>query len=268
MLSKSEVAVWPNSRRRIDDALKRQLGNFHAHVLRSVIIDLVHHGLPGLRKPIKFRFIDPIYAWIDCAYKLGQTEELMFSYQPVYAPSGHRLYGGSVAQGDIMRKACERLKYGSPALFGLSFDSGNASKRRSYSPILISVGNTDYAGRNSCICIGYLPILDLGDNNPNPQDKLAATHQLRQACVKAIVRVIEDVAVKGFMCKLPQKGTDGKYVIHICIMMSAWYIHTPCTSCVGVAMSSGYSSHFLLEWSSTPRRGRNSSAYHVSARVV
>ena len=211
MLSKSDATGWPVSRRRIDDVLKRKVGDFHSRVLRTIHVDLRHHGLPGVDTPVKFTFIDPVYAWVVCACNLARTEELIFSYKPLYDDAGHRLYGGSVMHGDIMRKACGTLHYGSPALFGLSLDAGNATKRRSYTPIVLSVGNTDYAGSKSCTCIGYLPILDLGNTNPKPKDLEAAKHELLQRCMRAIMLVIEDTGMRGFKCKLPEKTQDGKY---------------------------------------------------------
>ena len=208
MLSKSDAVGWPVSRRQIDDTLKRQVGYFHSRVLRTIHIDLKHHGLPTVNK-VKFTFIDPVYAWVDCAYKLALTEELIFSFKPLHSDLGHRLYGGSVMHGDIMQKACARLQYGSPALVGISLDAGNATKRRSYTPIVLSVGNTDYAGSKSCTCIGYLPILDLGDTNVKPKVLEAARHELLQTCMKAIMNIIEETAITGFTCKLP--SGDGKF---------------------------------------------------------
>jgi hypothetical protein len=114
-----------------------------------------------------------------------------------------RLYGGSVAHGEIMRKACSNVPT-EPALIGLSLDYGQASKRRSYCPITLSVGNTDSRCMDACECIGYLPELELGAEE-NTVAARAVKHDLRQACVGAIIAVIEASAEHGFYCMLANK---------------------------------------------------------------
>ena len=89
-----------------------------------------------------------------------------------------------------------------PALFGLSWDAGNASKRRSYTPILISVGNTDYAGLDGCICIGFMPQLQLSDKQRSSPEGKQALHELKQACAGAIIDIIESAGKTGFKCFL------------------------------------------------------------------
>ena len=208
MLSRSERKHWPRSRRQVDDKLSRTIGSFHARVMRRVNVDLTHHNLPGLNKHIAFTFIDPVFAWSVCAHKLSQTHDLHFKYKPLTHPStGERLYGASVAHGDIMKEACRRCAT-APALIGISYDSGQASRRRSYTPILVSVGNTDYCGMNSCVCIAYMPVIDCGDSVDGEILK-QVMHELRQACIGAIVDVIEACGQHGFKCLLSEKSQDG-----------------------------------------------------------
>jgi len=88
-----------------------------------------------------------------------------------------------------------------PALFGLSWDGGVASKRRSYTPIIVSVGNTDSTSCETCICIGYLPQLPDGTDSD-------VRRLLVQRCISAITKVLDDHAKKGFTCIL--QGTDGQ----------------------------------------------------------
>ena len=159
--------------------------------MRNVVIDLSHHGNA---EPVSFTFLDPVFAWAICAQKLSQTRELYFEYKPLVHPAtGENLYGASVQNGKLMREACSRST--SPALFGLSYDSVQASKRRSYTPILVSVGNTDYSGMEACICVGYMPSIQCGDD---------ARHELRQRCMSAIIDVIESCGVHGFKCVLDE----------------------------------------------------------------
>ena len=108
----------------------RKLGLFYPRVLRRIEIDLSYHKLPGLQKPVTFEFLDPLFAWSICAHKLTlHGHKLHFKYQARTHPTtGEALYGASVANGEFMRRACER---GPPALIGISYDSGQASRRRS-----------------------------------------------------------------------------------------------------------------------------------------
>ena len=113
MLSPQERLMWPRSRRQIDTKLVKELGSFHSRVTHRVDIDLTHYDLPGLEKPITFMFIDPVFAWANCATRLSYTHALHFKHSPLYHPvSGELLYGASVAHGNIMRQACERFPPG------------------------------------------------------------------------------------------------------------------------------------------------------------
>ena len=98
------------------------------------------------------------------------------------------------------------LKRG-PALFGISWDSGQASKRRSYTPIIISVGNTDSASSDTCCCIGYLPTLP----NSDPDDRRV----LVQRCVGSILKVVDATSERGFTCILAdEKGLERKWHLY------------------------------------------------------
>ena len=80
ILSKSEAKTWPTSRNTVASAVKK-LGSFHARVTRQVWIDLSHHKLDGLEQPIKFTFVDPVFAWSMCAHNLSKEQELHFEYK-------------------------------------------------------------------------------------------------------------------------------------------------------------------------------------------
>ena len=93
-----------------------------------------------------------------------------------------------------------KLKRG-PALFGISWDGGQASKRRSYTPIIVSVGNTDSASSDTCFCIGYLPTLVSSD--------AAARRILVQRCIGSILEVVDMSSERGFTCILvDEKGCE------------------------------------------------------------
>ena len=139
------------------------------------------------------------------AKKMSEKEPLFFDFEPRFNNLGQRLYGTSVPCGEVMRLACERvngkkiwhsgIKRG-PALFGISWDGGNASKRRAYTPILISVGNSDSASPDTCVCVGYLPALPtfIKDND--------VRRLLVQKCIGEIIKVVNASADNGFTCTL------------------------------------------------------------------
>lgn len=202
MLPRSQRHLWPRSRQAVDTKIKKECGSFFPQVVHSVAIDLSHHGLPELAQPIQFKFVDPIFAWACCARRLSQPVDLLhFKFiSHTHPTSGERLYGGSVAHGEIMRVACSRVPT-EPALIGLSLDFGQASKRRSYAPIILSVGNTDSRIMDACTCISYLPDLALGADLGKAAAQ-RAMHDLRQACMGAIIKVIEASGEHGFHCLL------------------------------------------------------------------
>ena len=82
-----------------------------------------------------------------------------------------------------------------PALFGISWDAGNASKRRSYTPVIVSVGNTDSGSSDTCCCIAYMPTLPDGV-------KSDVRRVLVQRCIGAILKVLNNSANRGFTCML------------------------------------------------------------------
>ena len=83
-----------------------------------------------------------------------------------------------------MRRACHQVPT-EPALIGISYDAGQASKRRPYVPIVLSVANTDSRCSDACTCLGYMPVFDLQAYSL-PVRK-AVMHDLRQACIGAII---------------------------------------------------------------------------------
>ena len=212
LLSPEDRKHWPKSRKRVDAKLNK-LGSFHARITRRVTIDLTHYDLPGLHKPFVFTFMDPVFAWAICADKLSRQHEMYFCHIPATHPNtGEPMYGASVACGEIMRKACSKCPAGTaPALFGLGYDSGQASRRRSYTPVLISVGNSDYCGRESCVCIAYMPEIVIKGAAQNLDVAKEAMHELRQACIGAIVDVIEACAEHGFKCVLSEELSNGQH---------------------------------------------------------
>ena len=71
-----------------------------------------------MAKAFAFDFIDPVYAWACCARRVSEKHELHFEYKEHLHPlTDERLYGASVAHGDIMKRACMQVS-AEPALIG------------------------------------------------------------------------------------------------------------------------------------------------------
>ena len=199
----SSPKQWPKDRRQLD-ALVAQAGCFQSRILRVVSIQMTNEGFSN----IEFRFVDPLYAWACAAEKAGTKSPLHFQYIPSYSPNQQRLFGSSVKGGEIMRRACERVNSRvpyfdgtiprGPALIGINWDAGGASKRRSYVPILISVGNTDSASSDTCECIGYVPTL-------SSKASSNVRRLLVQRCIGAILKIVNKHATQGFTCTLNGK---------------------------------------------------------------
>ena len=265
MLPARQRHLWPSSRRQIDKKISKSLGSFHSRTLRQVRIDLRHHAVPELAKPITFSFMDPVYAWAYCAHRVSAFHKLHFEYIAHKHPStGERLYGASVAHGDVMRRACRQVPT-EPALIGISYDAGQASKRRSYVPIILSVANTDSRCSDSCTCIGYMPMFELVSCSNDTRK--AVMHDLRQACIGAVMDVINDCGKDGFECIVWEQTHSGAVQVRrllfpiVCRMefdtkgcilslpkthnINPYHVHTPYTH-------TPYTLHIPVDLMSTP----------------
>ena len=105
VLPPSRLAAWPMDRRQVDNLISR-VGGFNTRVTRNVKIDMRDYNVGE----IQFRFVDPLYAWTRAAYKTSLVSPMHFEYIPRYTSARQRLYGTSVATGEIMRMACARVR--------------------------------------------------------------------------------------------------------------------------------------------------------------
>ena len=220
VLNHEDKKRWPLDRRQLD-VLVAKAGGFNSRVIRTVKIE-IKGG------PVEFVFLDPVYAWCSTAFGCSREMPLLFRYVARVDPAtNQRMFGTSVQCGEIMRKACERVNSRlfcvflltisllclrspapvcdcrarvnenprGPALFGISWDGGQCSKRRSYTPIIISVANTDSSSTVTCRCIGYMPTLSQDADSD-------VRRELVQRCIGAIISVINACAKTGFTCNL------------------------------------------------------------------
>ena len=164
--------------------------------MHSYVIDLSHFR--GLHtKSIKFKFIDPLWAWLFVAARM---DPLDLHWVP--APqSAHRKYGAGVQYGKAFVQACASCPRGAfPMLFSLHWDGTNAHGQES-APIVIGVCNTNCAGGEATqFCVGYMPKLPKVDCTPEFLKTRTSTtikHYIRQQCSHVILRVMASVAQQG-----------------------------------------------------------------------
>ena len=185
-------------------------GDFQSMVMHEVTIDLRRFRLPGKLEDVKFRFVNPLWAWvsaandmIDAGHKMVFTPKEMF-----HEVTGERIYGAGVAFGEKLRwAAAQTPRGGKPGFFGLSFDGGDSGvSNRSLYPICTSVLNFDGADPLACACVGYLPALEVPKifKLKKPRFLRARAHVL-QRCIGAIIDELEVVSKDGFAARVGGK---------------------------------------------------------------
>ena len=112
ILSAEDRKKWPLSRRSLDAKVLQSTGTILPRLQRAVEIDLgdLSSRFAILKKPIHFEFVDPVIAWALCANKLSKNHKLFFNYKSLHHPlNGETLYGASMQNGMLLKRACERL---------------------------------------------------------------------------------------------------------------------------------------------------------------
>ena len=77
-------------------------GDFKAHVMHEITIDLRKFNLPfGDMDEVKFRFVNPLWAWVQAANNMVSSGHRMY-FQPktmFHETTQQRLYGAGVSYG-------------------------------------------------------------------------------------------------------------------------------------------------------------------------
>lgn len=182
-------------------------GHFASMVMHEVRIDLRNFRLPGRLEEVKFRFINPLWAWAAAANDMIDAGHKMI-YEPktmVHEVTNERLYGAGVAFGEKLRWAASQTpRGGKPALFGISFDGGESGvSDRSLYPICVSVLNFDGAEPLACGLVGYMPALDVPKIFKQKKKRfLLAKGHVFQRCIGAILDELEAVSRDGFSARI------------------------------------------------------------------
>ena len=199
---------FPCSVRQLRSTILNEAGDFPAYVLHDVTIDLRGFGfrLPGNLNECKFRFINPLWAWVQAANDMAALGHTMH-FEPktmVHETSGERIYGAGVQFGDALKFAALKTPPNSkPALFGISFDGGDSgvSDRNVY-PICVSVLNYNGADPVQCGLVGFIPALDVPASFKGRKEYRLARAHVMQKCIGAVIDEIENVARDGFTARI------------------------------------------------------------------
>ena len=194
---------FPISRRALLEKMKSR-DTFWSQVLHTHEVDVSQFQLPSGTESVTFKFVDPVWGWIMAA-RQQHPEEM--HWRPVAQVHGREVYGGGIQYGKFFRQACHSVPAGSyPMCVGLHWD-GTEARGLSSAPICICVGNTNSCDRSAQFCIGYVP--HVPDQHRPEWKKLPASTNIkffiRQQCCKAILRVLEEGAKRGVICRLPNQ---------------------------------------------------------------
>ena len=88
--------------RLIRERMLREAGDFKAHVMHEITIDLRKFDLPfGDMDEVKFRFVNPLWAWVTAANNMVAAGHRMH-FEPktmFHETTNQRLYGAGVSYG-------------------------------------------------------------------------------------------------------------------------------------------------------------------------
>ena len=209
---------FPASVRDIRAATLRECGNFPSYVLHEVSINVAQFRLPGDIQSVKFKFVNPLWAWVGAANEMIRAGHVMH-FEPkrmVHELSGERLYGAGVQYGDVLNLAAARTPPpGKPALFGISFDGGDSGvSNRSVYPVCVSALNFNGTDPLQCGLVGFIPALTVPDSFKEGSDRYSKMFQdakahVIQKCVGAVLDEVENVARDGFSARI------GKEIIRL-----------------------------------------------------
>ena len=134
-------------------------GDFTQYLMHEIRIPVEQFGLPDLTEPVVFRFLNPLWAWVQAANKMVKQGNTMHFVPKAmfHETSNERLYGAGVRFGDKLKFSASRTPQGGkPALFGMSFDGGDSGvSARSVYPYCVSVLNFDGADPLACRLVGF-----------------------------------------------------------------------------------------------------------------
>ena len=199
-----ERLKFPSSKRELLRRMNRIVPQFWPKVTHSLELDLNDFDI---NKKLVFRFLNPIWAWIIAARRLPIELQWKAKAQ-VHRDTGQRLYGGGVQYGEAFESACRSCPTGTyPMCISLHFDGATARSMTSV-PITIGVVNVNSQSTLGHVCIGFFPKVALGKQFSSTAAARRIKHYIRQRCIAAILRVLEEGARRGVTCRLRVKDKE------------------------------------------------------------
>jgi hypothetical protein len=205
--SVKKVFVKPSNRKKFHNsrrALKVAMGKlrpFWPQVLHTHTIDLVRFRLPSGTRSIKFKFIHPIWGWIQAARRQNALE---MHWRPVAQRPGEEVYGGGIQYGKFFATATASLPAGAHVMATTFNWDGTTAHGMSSAPMCVGVTNTNSCKSDTQCCIAYAPHVP-DEKKPEWRDSPESTEvkfYIRQQCAAAVFRVIEEAATRGVKCRL------------------------------------------------------------------
>ena len=190
---------FPPDRRALQDKIRRLPGFWH-HVMHSVTIDLSGFALSSGTTKLEFTFLDPLWGWLQAA-ELQNPLDLHWKHVESCADP---VYGGGVQFGKAFAHACRSVPKGSyPMLISLHWDGTSEHRGLASTPICVGVANCNNCDVSTQFCLGYIP--KVPDDSPAFRKTPLSTRvkfYIRQQCIHAILRVLENSAETGVLCNL------------------------------------------------------------------
>lgn len=200
---------FPISVRTFQTKTQAVAGNLHTHIMHEIDIDLNDYALPvGVAPQVKFRFINPLWAWVQAVRDmLAAGNTMHFKPQTMLNGNGERMYGAGVQFGDALKYASLRTPRGyKPALFGISFDGGDSGvSNRSVYPVCVSALNFNGANPKQCGLVGFLPDLEVPACWKETEEFRDVRARITQACIAAVLDELENVSTGGFTARIGGK---------------------------------------------------------------
>ena len=201
---------FPASRRALFHKMK-QVPKFWPNVMHTCRIDLRAFNLPSGLCEVKFKFVNPLWAWVMAARR---QDPLDLHWRPAAQGRsiGARLYGGGIQFGEFFNTAFQKLPDGASIMAVALHWDGTSARGLSSSPICIGVGNTNGSDSSAQFCIGYMPHVPDESNRQwrTTQASTRVKHYIRQKCARTIFLVLEGAATRGVKCRL--RNQHGKEV--------------------------------------------------------
>ena len=197
---------FPPTKRSLINWSIAKVDPFWPKVMCTATIDLRAFDLPPRLQTLTFRFVDPVWAWLQAATQ-QPAEEMNWIPKRKINPATPRdyYYGAGVEFGESFAEACRTCPSRTyPMLVGLHWDGAHAHGLNS-SPICIRVGNTNSLSATTKYCIAYMPVLsDMGGAHASTAVEIKFS--MKQQCIGAILRVLESAARTGVRCNMPTNG--------------------------------------------------------------